>query len=146
MIFSNICSYFPLNHDLWGGIGRYLMHLLDLVTRVQVMHWGFFRKGCLRNESASPNFGEQNYPLPPPKKYWQQKDSDGALQKRNDVVLFCCPRGRGVSSRFVIFGCCSCFKKGFHFKCVGSTSSFPHEVYFTYLPMCGTPCYGKKKP
>lgn len=61
---------------------------------------------------------------PAPKKNWQQKHSDGALQKPNDVVLFCCPRGRGVSSRFVIFGCCFCFKKGFLFKCVGSTSSW----------------------
>ena len=85
-------------------------------------------------------------PSPPPKNIGNKK-TDGALQKRNDAVLFCCPRGRGVSSCFVIFGCCSCFKKGFHFKCVGSTSSWsvlhisanvwdsllwekPHKTYF----------------
>lgn len=94
----------------------------------------FLRKGYstrgLRNEPASPNFGEQNH-LPPPKNIGNKK-TDGALQKRNDAVLFCCHRGRGVSSCFVIFGCIS-----------SVLVQLPHEVYFTYLPMCGTPCYGK---
>lgn len=104
--------------------GEELVHILCISwTWLSEFRWciGFFRKGCLRNESASHNFGEQNH-LPPKKLATKKKD--GALQKRNDAVLFCCPRGRGVSSRFVIFGCCSCFKKGFHFKCVGSTSSW----------------------
>ena len=115
------------------------MHLLDLVIRVQVMHWFSFGKDAFEMNPHHPILGEQNHLSP----NWQHTKKDGALPSK---AKWCCfvfvfLRGRGVSSRFVIFGCCSCLKKVF---ISSALVQLPHEVYFTYLPMCGTPCYGKK--
>ena len=82
----------------------------------------FFWKGCLRNESASPNFGGAKPSLPQlatHKERWSP-----SFKSEMMLFCFCFPPRSGGFIPFCNFRVLFLLKKGFHFKCVGSTSSW----------------------